>query len=106
MLTNNHVVADAENISVQLNGSGRTYSATVVGVDEAADVAVLSLANASGLPTIPLGDSSPTVSSGNHVTAVGNALGRGDHLRYPAGRSPPSTKPSQQPTKTGAIPNP
>jgi S1-C subfamily serine protease len=76
VLTNNHVVADAQNISVQLNGSGRTYSATVVGVDEAADVAVLSLADASGLPTIPLGDSSK-VSSGDHVTTVGNALGRG-----------------------------
>jgi S1-C subfamily serine protease len=76
VLTNNHVVADAQNISVQLNGSGRTYAAKVIGVDVSADVAVLSLANASDLPTIPVGDSSK-VSRGDNVIAVGNALGRG-----------------------------
>jgi S1-C subfamily serine protease len=85
VLTNNHVVADAQNISVQINGSGRTYTATVVGVDQSSDIAVLSLANASGLQTIPLGDSTK-VSRGDHVTAVGNALGRGGAPAVTAGQ--------------------
>jgi len=85
VLTNNHVVADAQNISVQINGSGRTYTATVIGVDESSDIAVLSLANASGLPTIPLGDSTK-VSRGDHVNAVGNALGRGGAPAVAAGQ--------------------
>jgi len=74
VLTNNHVVENSEHISIQAGAD--SFTATVVGVDPADDVAVLRLSNASGLPTANLGDSSH-VQLGDSVTAVGNALGRG-----------------------------
>src|ERR1700686_471280 len=76
VLTNNHVVEGAVSVTVDVIDNGRTYNATVVGVDPTDDVAVLQLANASDLPTVPVGDSSH-VSVGDNVTAIGNALGRG-----------------------------
>ena len=76
ILTNNHVVQGAVSVSVDVINNGRTYNATVVGVDPTDDVAVLQLANAADLPTLPLGDSS-RVSVGDSVSAIGNALGRG-----------------------------
>lgn len=76
VLTNNHVVEGALSVSVDAVDSGRTYDATVIGVDTSDDVAVLQLVNADGLATAPLGDSSH-LSIGDAVTAIGNALGRG-----------------------------
>ena len=76
VLTNNHVIAQAETITVQLTASGSAYDAHVVGTDVADDVAVIQLDGVSGLATVPIGDSS-TVHVGDHVTALGNALGRG-----------------------------
>jgi S1-C subfamily serine protease len=76
ILTNNHVVSGATTISVTIPSTGRTYSATVVGTDPTEDVAVLQLQGASGLKTIPLGDSS-TVKAGDSVVAMGNAGGVG-----------------------------
>ena len=58
ILTNNHVVAGATSIKVSDIGNGRTYTAKVVGYSDSNDVAVLKLANASGLATITTGDSS------------------------------------------------
>jgi S1-C subfamily serine protease len=69
-------VQGAVSVSVDVINNGRTYNATVVGVDPTDDVAVLQLANASDLPSMPLGDSS-RVSVGDSVSAIGNALGRG-----------------------------
>ncbi len=76
VLTNNHVIDGATSISVTIPSTGRSYSATVVGTDKAEDVAVLQLKGASGLKTIPLGDSS-TVRVGDSVVALGNAGGKG-----------------------------
>ncbi len=76
VLTNNHVIDGATTISVTIPSTNRTYSATVVGTDPTEDVAVLQLKNASGLKTIPTGDSS-TVQAGDSVVALGNAGGRG-----------------------------
>jgi S1-C subfamily serine protease len=76
VLTNNHVVDGATTVSVTIPSTGRTYSATVVGTDPTEDVAVLQLKNASGLKTIPTGDSS-AVQAGDSVVALGNAGGRG-----------------------------
>jgi S1-C subfamily serine protease len=76
VLTNNHVIKGATAISVTDIGNGRTYTATVVGYDEADDIAVLQLQGASGLHTVTLGDSS-TVAAGDTVTAIGNAGGAG-----------------------------
>lgn len=76
VLTNNHVIRGATTIHVTDIDNGHTYSATVVGYNLAADVAVLQLKNASGLQTAPLGNST-TVKTGEAVTAIGNAGGVG-----------------------------
>ena len=57
ILTNNHVIRGATTIHVTVPATNRSYSATVVGYDVAADVAVLKLQNASGLQTVSFGDS-------------------------------------------------
>jgi S1-C subfamily serine protease len=75
VLTNNHVVKGAWKIQVRVPGSS-SYTATVVGVDPAHDVALIQLQDASGLSTISPGDSS-SVTVGENVAGIGNALGRG-----------------------------
>jgi S1-C subfamily serine protease len=76
VITNNHVINGATSISAYDVGNGRTYTAHVVGYDRTQDVAVLQLQNASGLATVPLGDSS-TVRVGAGVVTIGNAGGVG-----------------------------
>src|SRR5215469_17941436 len=50
VLTNNHVIRDATSVDVSLTSTGRTYRARIVGADVAADIAVLQLRGARGLP--------------------------------------------------------
>jgi S1-C subfamily serine protease len=76
VLTNNHVVEGTNSISVQVDGNGPQYQATVIGVDPTDDVALIQMSGASGLATAPLGDSS-SVAVGDPIVALGNALGRG-----------------------------
>src|ERR1700722_7317329 len=76
VLTNNHVIEGATSVQVIDIGNGKTYTATVVGYDASHDVAVIQLQNASGLTTASLGDSS-SVQTGDSVTALGNAEGKG-----------------------------
>jgi len=75
ILTNNHVVESATSIRVTVAGRG-SYVAHVVGVDPTADVAVLKIDGVSGLPTVKFADSS-SVTVGQAVVAIGNALGLG-----------------------------
>ncbi len=74
IVTNAHVVGDAERVQVEFSDM-RTLPARVVGVDEASDLAVLKV-EAEGLPTVPLGDSAQ-VKVGDVVLALGNPLGVG-----------------------------
>ena len=76
VLTNNHVIQGATSVKVVVPGTGKSYSATVVGYSVTGDIAVLQLSGASGLATISLGDSAK-LHVGQRVTAVGNARGRG-----------------------------
>jgi S1-C subfamily serine protease len=76
ILTNNHVIKGATSIRVVLPGTGRHYTATVVGYDPTHDVAVLQATGASNLKTVSLGNSS-TLKLGQRVTAIGNAGGTG-----------------------------
>ena len=76
VLTNNHVIADATEIRVQVNGTGPIYNATVVGYDITDDVAVIQMQGASNLPPITVGDVSK-VAVHDAVVALGNALGKG-----------------------------
>ncbi len=76
VLTNNHVVVGASKIEVEVAGHSDTYTAKVLGVDPTDDVALIQLQDASGLPTINIGQAS-TLTVGQDVIAIGNALGRG-----------------------------
>jgi S1-C subfamily serine protease len=76
VLTNNHVINGATSISVTDVGNQKTYTASVVGYDRTADVAVLQLHGASGLQTANLANSS-NISVGEDVVGVGNAGGSG-----------------------------
>ncbi len=76
VLTNNHVIDGTVNITAQVDGTGPVYKVIVIGYDAADDVALVKLQGASGLPTVPLGDSSK-LSVGDQLTVIGNALGRG-----------------------------
>jgi len=76
ILTNNHVIRGATTIKVVVPGTGRSYTARVVGYDVSADVAVLQASGASNLKTVSIGNSS-TVKAGQAVTATGNAGGTG-----------------------------
>ncbi len=84
VLTNNHVVQGATRISATDVGNGRTYAASVIGYDRSNDVAVIQLHGASGLRTVPLGDSS-TVALSTRVLALGNAGGGGGTPRMAKG---------------------
>jgi Do/DeqQ family serine protease len=74
ILTNNHVVEEADKVEVELNDN-RKLIAKVVGADPPSDVAVIKI-NATGLPTVAFGDSD-RVEIGDLVLAVGNPLGIG-----------------------------
>jgi S1-C subfamily serine protease len=76
VITNNHVISGATKISVYDIGNGRTYPAQVVGYDRNQDVAVIQLQGASGLSTVPVGNSS-TLHVGSAVVTIGNAGGVG-----------------------------
>jgi S1-C subfamily serine protease len=76
VLTNNHVVEGSTSIKVTIQGRPGSYTARVVGVSSTADVALIQIEGVSGLPTVKLADSS-TVSVGERVVALGNALGQG-----------------------------
>ncbi|HET7616912.1 MAG TPA: trypsin-like peptidase domain-containing protein [Vicinamibacterales bacterium] len=73
VLTNYHVIEDADRITVTL-ADGRGFRADVVGTDPAIDVALLRIPSAGGLPEAPLGDSD-TLRVGEWVCAIGNPLG-------------------------------
>lgn len=72
IVTNNHVVAKADEIKVLL-GDKREFKGKVVGTDPKTDVAVVKI-NAKDLPTIPWGDSDK-LQVGEYVLAIGNPFG-------------------------------
>lgn len=72
ILTNNHVVAGASTVKVDLPNK-QTYDAKVIGTDVPSDLAVLKI-EAENLPTLPIGNSD-VVRVGDVVLAIGNPLG-------------------------------
>jgi len=72
ILTNNHVVRDAADITVTLYDK-RTFKAKVVGADPGTDVAVIQI-QGDHLPSMPLGDSDK-IRVGDWAIAIGNPLG-------------------------------
>ena len=73
ILTNNHVVDNADEILVRL-GTGKEYKASVVGKDAKTDIALLRIENAAGLTAVTLGDSDG-LKVGEWVMAIGNPFG-------------------------------
>ncbi len=73
VVTNNHVVADAETVKVSMY-DGTTYDAEIIGAYEANDVALLKV-DAAGLPCVSIGDSDD-LAVGDEVAAIGNPLGQ------------------------------
>jgi S1-C subfamily serine protease len=73
VLTNNHVVENADRINVRTE-DGEEYRADLVDRSPAADVALVQLRNAQGLTPATLG-SSDALRVGDEVLAIGNALG-------------------------------
>lgn len=74
ILTNEHVVADADEISVTVAGYDQPFKARVVGSDYDLDLAVLKIDAGGDLPTIELG-SSRDIRVGQWVIAIGNPYG-------------------------------
>jgi serine protease Do/serine protease DegQ len=75
ILTNNHVVADADELTVEFS-DGRKFPAKVVGADPKTDIAVVKI-DATGLPAVTFADSDK-LRVGDVVFAVGNPLGVGE----------------------------
>jgi len=73
ILTNHHVVAgNPSKLTVNLK-DGRSFDATVYGVDTLTDLAIVKV-DQTGLPTAPIGDSS-TIQVGQQAIAIGSPLG-------------------------------
>ncbi len=70
IVTNNHVIARANQLTVTLNNN-RTYEATVIGTDPNTDIALIKINADRALPYLAFGDSD-NVKIGEWVLAVGN----------------------------------
>jgi S1-C subfamily serine protease len=73
IITNNHVVSGASQITVRTS-DGKEYEAEVVGTDSGKDLALIKLSGASGLKAATLGDSDG-VQVGDQVVAIGSPEG-------------------------------
>ncbi len=80
IITNNHVIANADVIRVQLLNSKKTfYEAKVIGRDKRTDIALIKINANKKLPIIPLGSSS-SLQVGQWVAAFGNPYGHGHSM--------------------------
>jgi serine protease Do len=75
IVTNNHVIEDADEISVNFS-DGSSLDATIVGTDKKTDIALLKVEPASPLPFVNFGDSD-AIRVGDWVLAIGNPFGLG-----------------------------
>ncbi len=73
IMTNNHVVGDADRVTVRLL-DGREYIAKTIGTDPPSDVALIKIEADGKLPFLPLGDSD-LMEVGDWVLAFGNPFG-------------------------------
>ena len=73
IVTNNHVVDGADELTVTLNENSKEYSARIIGADATTDLALIKI-DAKNLPAITIANSDD-VKVGEWVLAVGNPLG-------------------------------
>lgn len=76
IITNNHVIENAEEISVTIANDPMEYSATLIGRDKDSDIAVIKIDTKKSLTPIKLGDSS-TLLVGDVTFAIGDPFGVG-----------------------------
>ncbi|MHC1701511.1 MAG: Do family serine endopeptidase [Humidesulfovibrio sp.] len=76
IVTNNHVVAEADEIKVKLLSRDKPYDAKVIGRDPETDLALLKIEAGNGLPVLEFGNSDAT-RVGEWVLAIGNPFGLG-----------------------------
>ena len=74
ILTNQHVVADADEIQVTVQGTSKPFVAKKLGSDYNLDLAVLKVEGSNPFPTLPIG-SSDKINIGDWVVAIGNPYG-------------------------------
>jgi serine protease Do len=75
ILTNFHVIENADNVYVHLpDDQTKTFEAKVIGGDKRTDVAIIKIKAGRALPALPLGDSDK-VDQGEWVSAFGNPIG-------------------------------
>jgi len=77
IVTNNHVVENAEEITVTIGDDSTEYSAKLIGKDRDSDIAVIKIESDKKLNPIKLGDSS-TLLIGDIAFAIGNPFGVGN----------------------------
>lgn len=75
VITNNHVVAEADEVTVTLSDN-RQFTAKVIGGDVKTDLALLKITDDKPFPFVPLGDSDQ-MRVGDWVIAIGNPFGLG-----------------------------
>ena len=80
VVTNHHVVKDADEIVITLS-EGEEYEAELVGSDEKTDLALLKLQDANDLPYVEWGDDDQS-RVGDWVLAIGNPFGLGGFCQY------------------------
>ena len=78
IVTNNHVVGNADKITVALS-NGTELTARVIGTDELTDVALIKVSSPTPLPYVSWGDSR-TLEVGDWVVAAGNPFGLGGSI--------------------------
>ena len=84
VLTNNHVIEGATEITALSLANSVSYAVDVIGFDRASDIALIRLRGAGGLPTANLGTSS-SVAVGDPIAAIGNSNGPGAPPSYAPG---------------------
>ena len=84
VLTNNHVIEGATEITAVSLANSRTYPVDVIGFDRASDIALVRLRGATGLPSAILGTSS-TLAVGDPIAAIGNSNGSSAPPSYAPG---------------------
>jgi Do/DeqQ family serine protease len=72
--TNGHVVEGATDITVQVGEEERVYRATLIGQDDATDLALLKIEGSAPFPVLPIGQSEK-LEVGEWVVAIGNPFG-------------------------------
>ncbi|MDT3425072.1 S1-C subfamily serine protease [Paenibacillus forsythiae] len=74
ILTNQHVIENADVIQVTVDGNSKPYEAKLLGFSVDLDLAVLKIEGDNNFPTVPLGDSD-AIKVGSEVVAIGNPQG-------------------------------